>query len=103
MRRVDSGKLLRAVLGAKDRIVKQRHETACTYMDLYERLGRLVSLYLHVPDKAVEELMDLCDTEFELTGDCKATGLVADLLDPDGKAFERYRAKMKRAVEAADA
>lgn len=59
--------------------------------EISHRLSSLPELYQTNPEQALAEVHALCDAEHALTGDCKATGPVADLLDPEGEYFERTR------------
>lgn len=81
------GQLQALVYRAKDEVVRQQAETHAVYLELYDRIGALPQLFLGDPDRARAEIIELCDIEAGLTGDCKATSDIAELLDPDGEHF----------------
>jgi hypothetical protein len=91
-----TSRLLALVLAGKDEVVRQRHATDMRFTELYERLGRLVALHLEDPAKAVREAVLLADLECDLTGDCKATGDISELLDPEQEELERQHAPRYR-------
>lgn len=86
------GQLAVLVYRAKDEVIRQRAEAEASFMDLYGRLGRLVGLHLKDPEQAKLEIIALCDLECQLTGDCKATGEISELLDPGGEHFQKMSA-----------
>ena len=64
--------------------------------------GGFVALSLEDATKAREEVLKICDLEFNLTGDTKATGDIAELLDPGGEFFQarsELRERMLRSIE----
>jgi hypothetical protein len=69
-------------------VVRPQREASTAYFDLYEQVGRLVALSLENPVKAREAILKICDLEFALTGDTKATGDIAEFLDPEGTFFQ---------------
>lgn len=82
-----TGQLLELVLVAKDKIHAQHRRANEAYFELYERVGRIVALHLQNPELAKKEIVELCDGEFGLTGDCDALSDIAELIDPEGETF----------------
>lgn len=83
---------LRGAVAAGERSISTQLEYYFRALaEISRRLTRLPELYESDPERALEEVHALCDVEHALTGDCRATGPIADLLDPDGEYFERTR------------